>query len=50
VRYEEKAGIPTRCFGETRHYVTGVSILEDIPLAPGVVVPMQPPAAAPADR
>ena len=51
LHYEEKVGLPTTCFGETRHYVTGVKVVEDIPLAPGIVVPTQPapgPAAQPA--
>jgi hypothetical protein len=50
LHYEEKVGLPTTCFGETRHYVTGVKIVEDIPLAPGIVVPTpaQPAPAPPA--
>jgi hypothetical protein len=56
LHYEEKVGIPTRCFGETRYYITKVSVVEEIPLAPGVVVPTRPaepaapaaPAPAPA--
>ena len=46
VHYEEKVGLPTTCFGETRYYVDGVTAVEDIPLAPGIVVPVpaQPPA------
>ena len=48
LHYEEKVGIPTTCFGDTRYYVTRVSVVEEIPLAPGVVVPTpQPPAAPP---
>jgi hypothetical protein len=47
LHYEEKVGLPTTCFGETRHYVTGVKIVEDIPLAPGIVVPVPAPPAAP---
>lgn len=48
VHYEEKAGIPSSCFGETRYFVTGVSIVDEIPLAPGVMVPVPPaPAVAP---
>ena len=43
MQYEQKVGIPTSCFGDTRYYVTGVSIVEDIPLAPGVVVPTTAP-------
>jgi len=47
LHYEEKVGIPTSCFGETRYYVTKVAVVEEIPLAPAVVVPTQPaPAAA----
>jgi hypothetical protein len=48
VHYEEKVGLPTTCFGETRHYVTRIVAVEDIPLAPGIVVPVPvpPPAAA----
>ena len=46
--YEEKVGLPTSCFGETRHFVTNVTRVEEIPLAPGIVVPTpQPPPAAP---
>jgi hypothetical protein len=47
LHYEEKVGIPTSCFGDTRYYVTKVTVVEEIPLAPGVVVPTQPPPAAP---
>ncbi len=47
LHYEEKVGIPTSCFGETRYYATKVSAVEEIPLAPGVVVPTQPAPAAP---
>jgi hypothetical protein len=45
LRYEEKVGIPTTCFGETRYYVTAVTVVPEIPLAPGVVVPEPQPAA-----
>ena len=50
LHYEEKVGLPTSCFGETRHFVTGVKAVEDIPLAPGIVVPtpVQPAPAQPA--
>ena len=48
VHYEEKVGLPTSCFGETRHYVTGVTLVEEIPLAPGVVVPQPGAGAQPA--
>jgi len=44
LHYEEKVGIPTSCFGDTRYYVTKVTLVEEIPLAPGVVVPTKPAA------
>jgi hypothetical protein len=47
LHYDQKVGLPTSCFGETRHFVTSVKAVEQIPLAPGVVVPV-PPALAPA--
>ena len=53
LHYEEKVGLPGSCFGDTRYYVTGVTVSDEIPLAPGVVVPNpqtatppQPPAVA----
>ena len=48
LHYEEKVGLPTSCFGETRHFVTGVLVADEIPLAPGVMVPTPPAAPAPA--
>ena len=56
LHYEEKVGLPTSCFGETRHFVNRVLQVEEIPLAPGVVVPNQPaappgvPAASPSTQ
>jgi len=48
LHYVEKVGLPTTCFGETRHYVTGVRVQDEIPLSPGVVVPRPvPPASTP---
>jgi len=47
LHYEQKVGLPTTCFGDTRYYVTKVTPVEEIPLAPGVVVPTPPPVAAP---
>ena len=47
VHYEEKVGLLTSCFGETRHYVTRVTALEEIPLGPGIVVPTPSSPAAP---
>jgi hypothetical protein len=43
LHYEEKVGLPTTCFGETRHFVTKVTAATDIPLGPGVV--LETPAA-----
>ena len=52
LHYEEKVGLPTSCFGETRHYVTRVTAVEELQLAPGVAptpgtttAPAGPPAA-----
>jgi hypothetical protein len=39
LHYEEKVGLPTSCFGETRYWVNRVTIVPEIPLAPGVMVP-----------
>jgi hypothetical protein len=47
LHYEEKVGIPTSCFGETRYYATKVIAVEEIPLVPGVVVPTPQAPAAP---
>lgn len=40
IHYEEKIGIPTTCFGETRYYVNKVTEVPEIPIAPGVTVPV----------
>jgi hypothetical protein len=47
LHHEEKVGLPTSCFGETRHFVTGVTPTGDIPLAPGITIPSpgEPPAS-----
>jgi hypothetical protein len=42
VHYEEKVGLPTTCFGETRHFVTKVTVVDDAPLPPPGVVPPAP--------
>ncbi|MEI7445205.1 MAG: hypothetical protein WCK28_09980 [Burkholderiales bacterium] len=54
LHYEQRVGLPTSCFGETRYYVTRATRVEEVPLAPGVVVPspngpvsVQPAAPAP---
>jgi hypothetical protein len=48
LHYEEKVGLPTSCFGETRHFITKVTATQDIPIGPGVVIPATPapPAAS----
>jgi hypothetical protein len=50
LHYEEKVGLPTTCFGETRHFVTRLVETQEIPIGPGVVVPTPthpaPPAAS----
>ena len=48
LHYDEKVGLPGSCFGETRYWVNGVRAVEEIPLAPGIVVPVPPTPAAPA--
>jgi len=46
LHYEQKVGLPTSCFGETRYYVVGVVPVEDISLSPGVVIQPAHPAQA----
>jgi hypothetical protein len=46
LHYEEKVGLPTSCFGDTRYYVTKVTAVEDISLSPGVVVHTPPASTA----
>ena len=40
LHYEEKVGLPTSCFGETRHFVTAVTEVHEIPLGPGITIPV----------
>ena len=47
LHYEQRVGLPTTCFGETRYYVTRVTIVDEIQLAPGIVVPTVPAPAVP---
>ncbi|MDE2594989.1 MAG: hypothetical protein KGL57_12195 [Burkholderiales bacterium] len=47
LHYEEKVGLPTSCFGDTRYFVTKVTAVDEISLTPGVVVHTAP-ASAPA--
>lgn len=39
LHYEEKVGLPTRCFGDTRHFVTRVTLTDEIPFGPGISFP-----------
>jgi hypothetical protein len=48
LHYDEKVGLPTSCFGDTRYFVKAISDTPDIPIGPGVVVPNVAPASAPA--
>jgi hypothetical protein len=50
--YEEHIGVPSSCFGETGHYITGVKIIEDpVPLPPVPAQPIPPqPSPAPAKQ
>ena len=45
LHYEEKVGLPTTCFGETRHYVKSLTVADEVSLMPGVAVPV--PGATP---
>jgi hypothetical protein len=48
LHYDEKVGLPTSCFGDTRYFVRGIVDTPDIPLGPGVVLPSAAsPASAP---
>ena len=53
LHYEEKVGLPTSCFGETRHFVSKVTVASEMSVSPGVAVTAEPakvpvPEAAPA--
>ena len=50
LHYEEKVGLPTSCFGETRYFADKISINADIPLGPGVALPAPTPAAPAASK
>jgi hypothetical protein len=42
LHYEEKVGLPTSCFGDTRYFVDKVVETSEIPIGPGVMVPTTP--------
>ena len=44
--YSQHVGVPTSCFGETSYFVTGVTLVDEISLSPGVTVPVPPASAA----
>ena len=48
LHYEEKVGLPGTCFGDTRYFVTGLTMSDEIPIATGVVVsnPQAPASSA----
>ena len=46
LHYDEKVGLPTSCFGDTRYFVNRIVETPDIPLGPGVSLPTQPAASA----
>jgi hypothetical protein len=58
LHYEQKVGLPTSCFGETRYYITHVTPAHELSLTPGVVLstgespaaPAAPAASAPTSR
>jgi hypothetical protein len=45
LHYEEKVGLPTSCFGDTRHFVTRVTVNSEVPAA-AAPVPAAPASAA----
>ena len=46
--YEEHIGLPTSCFGETGHFITGIKTIEDPVALPGPPPPAnQPPSPSP---
>jgi len=52
LNYEEHLGVPSSCFGETGHFITGVKVIEDpapLPSATGQPLPPQP-SPAPAKQ
>jgi len=46
LHYDEKVGLPTSCFGETRHWVNRVTVVQDVPLVPGIAIPQLVPHPA----
>lgn len=46
LHYEEKVGLPTSCFGDTRYFVTKVIAVDDMVAPAGTAAPVAPAAAA----
>ncbi len=46
LHYDQKVGLPTSCFGDTRYFVRAIMDTPDIPIGPGVVLPNAPAAPA----
>jgi hypothetical protein len=42
LHYEEKVGLPTTCFGETRHFVSSVTAAPEMSISPGAIVTTEP--------
>ena len=48
LEYEEHMGVPSSCFGQTGHYITGVKVIEGpASLSPGQVPPPSTPQSTP---
>jgi hypothetical protein len=45
--YEEHIGLPTSCFGETGHFITGIKAIEDPVALPGPPPPANQPSPPP---
>jgi hypothetical protein len=53
LNYEEHVGLPSSCFGETGHFITGVKLIDDPAQptpAPSQVAPPNPPPTPPAKQ
>ncbi len=45
LHYEERVGLPTSCFGDTRHFVTKVTVSNELSGLPGILAPALPGSA-----
>jgi hypothetical protein len=45
LHYEERVGLPTSCFGDTRHFVTKVTVSNELSGLPGFLAPALPGSA-----